>query len=216
MHVRASDELCRRIESDIADGRLLPGDKLDEQSLAKRFSVSRTPAREALLRLANDGLVKFKSRQGAVVASMSPQRAIGMVEILTALEAEAAGLAARRMTEAERMALRAIHRESAPAVRTGDTAGYIKLNTAFHEAIYAGARNAPLADLVTETRLRMRFFRHQSLSLPARLAPSFDEHARIVTAIEAGGEIEARQSMRAHITAGGSLFADMVASIESE
>ncbi|MDN5005562.1 GntR family transcriptional regulator [Bradyrhizobium sp. GCM10027634] len=216
MRARVSDELCRRIENDIADGRLLPGDKLDEQSLAKRFSVSRTPAREALLRLANDGLVKFKSRQGAVVASMTPQRAIGMVEILTALEAEAAGLAARRMTHVERIALREIHRESAPAVSAGETAGYIKFNTAFHEAIYAGARNVPLADLVSETRLRMRFFRHQSLSLPARLALSFGEHTRIVAAIEAGDEIEAQQAMRAHIIVGGSLFADMVASIEAE
>jgi DNA-binding GntR family transcriptional regulator len=216
MRARVSDELCRRIESDIAAGRLLPGDKLDEQSLAKRFSVSRTPAREALLRLANDGLVKFKSRQGAVIASMTPQRAIGMVEILTALEAEAAGLAARRMTDVERMALREIHEQSQSAMRNGDTAGYIKFNTAFHQAIYDGARNAPLADLVTETRLRMRFFRHRSLSRPARLAPSFGEHARIVTAIEAGSEGKAQQSMRAHIVIGGSLFADMVASIQSE
>jgi DNA-binding GntR family transcriptional regulator len=216
MRARVSNELCRRIQSDIVAGRLLPGDRLDEQSLAKRFGVSRTPAREALLRLADDGLVKFKSRQGAVIASMTPQRAIGMVEILTALEAEAAGLAARRMTDVERIALREIHRESASAVRTGDTAGYIKFNTAFHEAIYAGARNVCLGDLVTETRLRMRFFRHQSLSRLARLAASFDEHARVLAAIQAGNEIEAQQAMRAHIAVGGTVFADMVASIEPE
>ncbi|MBR0797367.1 GntR family transcriptional regulator [Bradyrhizobium jicamae] len=216
MRARVSNELCRRIESDIVEGRLLPGDRLDEQGLAKRFGVSRTPAREALLRLADEGLVKFKSRQGAVVASMTPQRAIGMVEILTALEAEAAGLAARRMTDVERTALREIHRESAATVRSGDTAGYIKLNTAFHEAIYAGARNVSLADLVTETRLRMRFFRHQSLSRLARLAASFDEHARVLAAIEAGHELEAQQAMRAHIAVGGTVFADMVASIDLE
>jgi DNA-binding GntR family transcriptional regulator len=216
MRVRVSDELCRRIESDIAEGRLIPGDKLDEQSLARRFSVSRTPAREALLRLANEGLVKFRSRQGATVASMTPQRAIGMVEILTALEAEAAGLAARRMTVAERTGLREIHEQCAQAVHSGNTARYVELNTAFHQAIYAGARNTPLADLVTETRLRMRFFRHQSLSRPARLAASFSEHALIVRAIETGSESDAQQSMRAHIIVGGNLFADMVASIKSE
>jgi DNA-binding GntR family transcriptional regulator len=216
MRARISDHLCRKIESDIASGRLLPGDKLDEQSLAKRFSVSRTPAREALLRLAHDGLVKFKSRQGAVVATMTPQRAIGMVEILTALEAEAAGLASRRMTKAERACLRRIHRKCSSAARAGDTSGYIKFNTEFHEAIYAGARNVPLADLVTETRLRMRFFRHQSLSLRARLAESCEEHARIVAAIEGGHEIEAQQAMRAHIVVGGRVFADMVASIDLE
>ena len=120
------------------------------------------------------------------------------------------------MTDAERAALRKIHRDSEASVRTGDAASYIRFNTAFHEAIYAGARNTPLADLVSDTRLRMRFFRHQSLSRPARLAASFGEHARIVAAIEAGDEIEAQQSMRAHISVGGSVFADMVASIEVE
>ena len=106
--------------------------------------------------------------------------------------------------------------QCAQAGHTGNTARYIELNTAFHQAIYAGARNTPLADLVTETRLRMRFFRHQSLSRPARLAASFGEYALIAKAIETGSESDAQQSMRAHIMVGGNLFADMVASIKPE
>src|SRR5882724_3081245 len=91
MRARTSDALRKEIEDDIEHGRLSPGDKLDEQTLAERFEVSRTPAREALLQLAAAGIVRLVPRQGAVVSSVSPQLAIGMVEVLTALEAEAAG-----------------------------------------------------------------------------------------------------------------------------
>ena len=88
MRARTSDALRREIEDDIEHGRLSPGDKLDEQTLAERFEVSRTPAREALLQLAAAGIVRLVPRQGAVVCSVSPQLAIGMVEVLTALEAD--------------------------------------------------------------------------------------------------------------------------------
>ena len=97
------------LEDDIEHGRLSPGDRLDEQTLATRFEVSRTPAREALLQLAAAGIVRMVPRQGAVVSSVSPQLAIGMVEVLTALEAEAAGLAARRMSDAEKAQLGKVH-----------------------------------------------------------------------------------------------------------
>jgi DNA-binding GntR family transcriptional regulator len=212
MRARVSDDLRRKIEDDIVEGRLVPGDKLDEVSLAQRFSVSRTPAREALLRLAADGLVRFRPRQGAVIASMTPKLAIGMVEALTALEAEAAGLAARRMSIAERSALHDLHFASLSAVKAGDIAAYIGANSSFHAAIYAGARNQYLADQVKQTRLKARFFRHQSLSRPHRLRASWQEHERVLAAIDAGEEMEAREAMRAHIVAGGAVFAEMVVS----
>src|SRR5277367_4781931 len=109
MRARASDALRKKLEDDIERGRLSPGDRLDEQALAERFEVSRTPAREALLQLAAAGIVRLVPRQGAVVSGVSPQLAIGMVEVLTALEAEAAGLAARRMSAAEKAQLTKLH-----------------------------------------------------------------------------------------------------------
>ena len=128
----------RELENDIEHGRLSPGDRLDEQTLAERFEVSRTPAREALLQLAAAGIVRLVPRQGAVVSSVSPQLAIGMVEVLTALEAEAAGLAARRMSSAEKAQLAKLHLASQAAVKRLDSPAYIKNNAAFHAAIYQG------------------------------------------------------------------------------
>jgi DNA-binding GntR family transcriptional regulator len=213
MRVRTSDALRRELEDDIEQGRLSPGDKLDEQSLAARFDVSRTPAREALLQLAAAGVVTLVPRQGAVVSSVSPQLAIGMVEVLTALEAEAAGLAARRMSAAEKAHLGKLHLASQAAVKRQDSAAYIKCNAAFHAAIYEGARNAFLAEQIRTNRLRMRFYHRSSLYQPARLKASFQEHAQVTDAIKSGDETLAQAAMRAHILFGGRVFADLIANL---
>lgn len=213
MRVRTSEALRREIEDDIEHGRLSPGDKLDEQTLAERFEVSRTPAREALLQLAAAGIVRLVPRQGAVVSSVSPQLAIGMVEVLTALEAEAAGLAARRMTSIEKAQLAKLHLASQAAVKRLDSPAYIKNNAAFHAAIYDGARNEFLAEQIRTTRLRMRFYHRSSLYQPARLKASFQEHARVTEAIKSGDEALAQQLMRDHILFGGRVFADLIANL---
>jgi DNA-binding GntR family transcriptional regulator len=213
MRARTSDALRREIEDDIEHGRLAPGDKLDEQTLAERFEVSRTPAREALLQLAAAGIVRLVPRQGAVVSSVSPQLAIGMVEVLTALEAEAAGLAARRMTAVEKAQLAKLHLASQAAVKRLDSPAYIKNNAAFHAAIYDGARNEFLAEQIRTTRLRMRFYHRSSLHQPARLKASFQEHARVTEAIKSGDDTLAQQLMREHILFGGRVFADLIANL---
>ena len=216
MRARTSDTLRREIEDDIEHGRLSPGDKLDEQTLAERFDVSRTPAREALLQLAAAGIVRLVPRQGAVVSSVSPQLAIGMVEVLTALEAEAAGLAARRMSAAEKAQLTKLHQASQAAVKRLDSAAYIKNNAAFHSAIYDGSRNEFLSEQIRTTRLRMRFYHRSSLYQPARLKASFQEHARVMEAIKSGDDTQAQHLMREHILFGGRVFADLIANLGNQ
>lgn len=213
MRGRTSDALRRELEDDIEHGRLSPGDRLDEQTLAVRFEVSRTPAREALLQLAAAGIVRLVPRQGAVVASVSPQLAIGMVEVLTALEAEAAGLAARRMSDAEKAQLDKVHLASQAAAKRLDSPAYIKNNAAFHAVIYQGARNEFLAEQIGLTRRRMRFYHRSSLYQPARLKASWQEHARVVDAIRRGDEAQAQAEMREHVLKGGRVFADLIASL---
>jgi len=213
MRTRTSDALRRELEDDIEHGRLSPGDRLDEQTLATRFEVSRTPAREALLQLAAAGIVRLVPRQGAVVSSVSPQLAIGMVEVLTALEAEAAGLAARRMSDAEKAQLDKVHLASQAAAKRLDSPTYIKNNAAFHAVIYEGARNEFLAEQIRLTRRRMRFYHRSSLYQPARLKASWQEHARVVEAIRGGDEAQAQAEMREHVLKGGRVFADLIASL---
>ena len=213
MRGRTSESLRKELEDDIEAGRLAPGDRLDEQTLAARFEVSRTPAREALLQLAAAGIVKMVPRQGAVVSSVSPQLGVGMVEVLTALEAEAAGLAARRMSDVEKAQLGKLHLASQAAVKKLDSAAYIKHNAAFHDVIYQGARNDYLAEQIRLTRRGMRFYHKSSLDRPARLRASWQEHGRVLEAIRSGDDILAQAMMREHILYGGRVFADMIASL---
>ncbi|MBC7576548.1 MAG: GntR family transcriptional regulator [Tardiphaga sp.] len=213
MRGRTSESLRKELEDDIEHGRLAPGDRLDEQTLAARFDVSRTPAREALLQLAAAGIVRMVPRQGAVVSSVSPQLGVGMVEVLTALEAEAAGLAARRMSDMEKAKLAKLHQASQAAVKRLDSAAYLKHNAAFHDVIYLGARNEYLAEQIRLTRRGMRFYHRSSLNQPARLKASWQEHARILDAIRSGDDVLAQAAMREHILYGGRVFADMIASL---
>src|SRR4029453_2541526 len=96
--MRRAEALRDEIEQDIVTGRLKPGERLDEQSLAARFAVSRTPIREALMQLASTGLVSLQPRRGAFVASLSFKDVIERFEVMAALEGMCGSLAARRIT----------------------------------------------------------------------------------------------------------------------
>src|SRR6059058_5461074 len=88
-----------------------PAVPLDETDIARRFSVSRTPVREALRQLVASGLVEARAHRGAVVAQPSFERLTGMFEAMAELEALCAGLAAERMSATERHGLETIHEE---------------------------------------------------------------------------------------------------------
>lgn len=211
--VRASDTVRERVEREIRQGALRPGDTIDERSLAERFAVSRTPAREAILQLAASGLVTLRPRHGAVIAGMGVQEAIGMMETLVAIEAEAASLAARRMTTSEARALLDLHAEGEAPSRAHGGRAYIEHNARFHEAIYVGARNDYLADLIRNTRRRMSFYHASSLTQRARIASSWDEHGVVARLIADGDPEGAAAAMRDHILSGGQVYADLVAAL---
>src|SRR3979409_138523 len=100
--VARAGELRLQLADEIVRGVLAPGSALDETDIARRFGVSRTPVREALRQLVASGLVEARAHRGAVVAQPSLERLTGMFEAMAELEALCAGLAAERMTAAER------------------------------------------------------------------------------------------------------------------
>src|SRR5258708_11678383 len=81
-----AETIHRRLEADIADGALEPGSRLDEQEIALRFGVSRTPVREAFRLLASDDLVELRGRQGALVRSIGVHTLIEMFQVMGELE----------------------------------------------------------------------------------------------------------------------------------
>jgi DNA-binding GntR family transcriptional regulator len=194
-----AEELRLQLADDIVRGALTPGAALDETELARRFRVSRTPVREAIRQLAASGLIEVRAHRGAVVARPSEQRLIGMFEAMAELEALCAGLAAERMTGAERRVLETAHEEMRTLIHLGDPQRFHELNEAFHGAIYAGAHNGYLAELTLATRARVQPFRRAQFRNLGRLAKSHVEHGEVVTAILRGDRERAAAAMRAHI-----------------
>src|SRR5438128_8060236 len=90
--------LKQSIEDAVIAGEFVPGDRLDEASLAERFGVSRTPIREALLQLGAEGYIEVRPRRGASASVPSAQRLIEMFETMAELEAACRTLGARRLT----------------------------------------------------------------------------------------------------------------------
>ena len=204
-------QLVEQIWQEIEAGRLPPGSHLDERSLGERFGISRTPAREVLLELSAAGLVRFVPRRGAVVLSMSPQETVSMVEVLVALEGEAAALAARRMSGAEREAFARGYAERTRDIVTLPLDNYAEINASFHDAIYAGCQNEFLTAEIKKLRVRLTPYLHTSFVERGRLRSSHEEHLSIMSAIVAADPEAARSAMRNHILNGGNLLADIFA-----
>lgn len=194
-----AEALAQHIADEIVAGRLPPGTPLEELPLAAAHGVSRTPVREALRRLESSGLVETRPRRGAVVARPEPQRLREIFAVMAELEALCAASAARAMPPASRREMDALHRRMAAMVRAGDVGAYRSANVAFHQMLYAGARNGYLAELAQDTRRRLAPFRAAQLEAPDRLLRSHEEHGGIVTAILRGDAEAAAQGVRAHL-----------------
>jgi DNA-binding GntR family transcriptional regulator len=194
-----AQELRLQLADDIVRGPLPPGAPLDETELARRFSVSRTPVREAIRMLAASGLVEVRAHRAAVVARPTAEHLAGMFEAMAELESLCAGYAAERMTGAERRALEDVHEKLRELIQSGDPQRYHEVNEAFHATIYAGAHNAYLAELTLSTRARVQPFRRAQFRILGRLAKSHVEHDRVVQAILRGERVLAAQCMHQHI-----------------
>jgi DNA-binding GntR family transcriptional regulator len=188
-------ELARRIVT----RQIEPGTLLDETMLAAEFSVSRTPVREALRKLASLGLVDQKAHRKAAVKKPDENELAGMFAVMQHLEMLCAGLSAVMMTAAERAELERKHAQMGALVRAGDCEGYTLANETFHSAIYEGTRNSYLAEITTVTRLRLQAFRRAQFTAAGRLADSHAEHGMIIEAILRGERSAAENAMRAHI-----------------
>ncbi|CAN7742413.1 MULTISPECIES: GntR family transcriptional regulator [Rhizobium] len=193
------EQMVRAIADMIVTGEMLPGAKLDEVSLAVRFDVSRTPVREALRELGAMGLVAREPNRSAVVTNVTEAYLHSMFEAMAELEAICARLSAERMTVDERRALELEHRGSMRLVHAGAEEEYSAHNTEFHTRLYRGAHNDHVFEMVTQTRARLAPFRRAQFRLPGRLAKSYEEHGRIVTAIMRADAAAAGQAAYSHV-----------------
>ncbi len=214
MHEKAgakasSEEIVQILEDDILNGRLPPGTKLDEQALANRFNVSRTPVREAIRELSANNLVEVRRNLGATVKTLTAAEVIDMFLVLAELEGLAARLCARRMSIEEIEEARACNRACAEAAANNDYAGFLAANAELHALIQRGARSQFLATEAAKLGKRLAGYR-RAITHPRQMASSLDVHERILSAISAGDEAAAQSAMRAHVDVIAGSAADIV------
>lgn len=215
MRSNGTPSLRDQIEEAIVSGTYRPGDRLEEQSLAEQYGVSRTPVREALRQLQEAGLVDIKPRRGAAVTIVGPSELIHMFEVMGGLEAMAGRLASRRLDEASKKELLDSHEACRAAVNQGSDAYYYE-NERFHMAIYKASGNPFLEEQARALHRRLKPYRRIQLRSLNRIEQSFAEHDRIVTAIVNGNSSEAEQALWDHITIQADRFHDFLAGLSRE
>lgn len=203
-------EICSKLAYEIESGRLSPGSSLDERALAERFSVSRTPVREALAQLAALNLVTVAPRQGVFVTRMTIPQLREMLELLGELEALCARYAARRMDAKEREALLQSVQACFAAAQASDTRQYIRENVNFHGLLHRGARNRYLADQVHSIHRQIRRYRANDFQTRQQMEKSAADHERIAAAIMVADEDAAQAAMEIHVPAGNIGFAEFL------
>ncbi len=188
-----------RIKQAIMSGILTPGEPLVEVPLAEWCQVSRTPIREALTRLEQDGLAQ-RTERGLVVRQSTPGEVIDLYETRVVLESKAAAVAAIRHTPAD---LSFIKRASAAyrQVDPNDVNALVESNREFHRSVWLASHNHSLIDLLE--RLNMHLGRHSltTLQYPGRRETAIQEHDQIVEAIGNRNAEEAARVASQHFTA---------------
>lgn len=174
------------LRDEIISGGLTPGTVLHEVALARSLGVSRGPIREALGRLATEGLVTIRPRRGAVVRALSNEEFIEAYQVREALEMMAVRLAVPKLTAEDLAAIERLIEEMALRGDAGDVKGFFEANTEFHQRFFKVADNHMLAELYRQLRGQIDRHRLRSLELRGDLRRSIAEHRAIVRAAKTG------------------------------
>lgn len=195
----ARDRAYHDLRYRILTGRLAPGTTLLETELAALLSLSRTPVREAAIRLAEEGLIDVRPRHGITVRSLTLNDVRDILDVLSALEIRAVELVARRgLTPAERDQLTQLLDRMERTTRADDIAQWSDLDDDFHSTIALMCRNDRLISTLDEYWAQQ--YRPRMMIVPLRPKPTQSniEHRQIVDALIAGDADAARLAQQNH------------------
>jgi DNA-binding GntR family transcriptional regulator len=200
MNATISENICHQLVEDIITGKIPPGQKLEEQTIAEQYNVSRTPVRDAFRQLVGTGLAISRPHRGVTVANLRLDQINDMYEGLGELEALCCRYSALRMSVLERKQLEVLHEESRPDENRENLEGYSEFNERFHRTIYEGSHNKTLAEITMNLRRKLAPFRRPVFFHgKERIVKSFSEHQLIVDAILASDAEAAFKAMLSHV-----------------
>lgn len=191
--------VIENIRDAILSGDFPAGMRLTELQLADEMGVSRTPIREAIRNLEQEGLVVMIPRRGAYVADVSIHDINEVYEIRTALETLAAGLAAERIEDSEIEEMDKYLIATRTYVSRLDYAKIVEMDTAFHDVIYKASRNKRCMNIISTLRQQITSIRERSMPYPGRLDQMLLEHRAIVDAIAQRDVEKAQMAVKTHM-----------------
>ena len=189
----------QRLKESIVRGEIAGGTKLVETRLAQKLGVSRTPLREAINRLEQDGFVEIIPRRGAFVKTQSLQEILETLELREVLEGLAVRLAARHATPKMIQKMKACFQGFSARNVEGSISSYAHQNIRFHNLIIQASRNRKLIAIIRNLFDQMDMVRLHTIVLPGRARKSLSEHSAIILHIEKGSAQTAEKELRAHI-----------------
>jgi len=194
-----SQRVYEHLRDEILSDRLLPGTELSEVALSKELAISRGPIREAMGRLAAEGLITMRPRRRAEVRSLTPQELIDAYQVREALEVMAVRLAIPRVTEADLSRLEGLIDQMSTHCAAGAVREFFRANVGFHELVVELSGNPKLQEVHHRLEGEIGRFQNRTLALRGSMDDSLTEHRAILAAIRLRDAERAAQLTADHI-----------------
>ncbi|WP_216823749.1 GntR family transcriptional regulator [Mycobacterium rhizamassiliense] len=195
--------VANTLRTAIVDGTLAPGTPLRQDAIARHFSVSAIPVREALRQLESEGWAKVEMNKGATVAPLSADEAREIYEIRAALESLAIGIAIPAHTPASLRHAAALCKAAAAET---DPSLYVARNEAFHLSLYEPAARPQLFEMINALHGRGERYLRLKFGLPSYKGESDREHAALLRAVRQGDIAQAQALVTEHLLGTGELL----------
>ena len=195
------DVAFQKLRQGILRGELLPGQRLMEIQLAEQLGVSRTPVREAIRMLEQDGLAVMIPRRGTVFSKVSGKNLRDVLEVRRALEELAVDLSCARMVEEDFRKMHEANEKFAGTLSGEDITEMAEADEKFHDLIYQASDNMRLLQLEMQMREQMYRFRIEHLKEKSKRERLVEDHNVIIRALEKRDAEAARVAIREHINA---------------
>lgn len=200
-HPSRADEVYQQLKHDIADFRLVPGDRVTETQISERLRVSRTPVRQALFRLQQEGYVDVLFRSGWLVRPFDFDKFDQLYDLRRVIEVEAVNRLCHDDPRTDRTVLRSLARIWLVPLdaRSKDQQQVAEWDEAFHQQLVAATGNAEMLRVHQEVTERIRIVRRLDFTYQNRIDVTYTEHGQIVLAVLEGRSDDAVRLLRAHI-----------------
>lgn len=193
------DVVFHTLREAILKGELKPGERLMELQLAAKLGVSRTPIREAIRMLEQEGLAVTIPRKGAEVAKMTEKDMEDVLQVREALDELAATIACEQMTTEQLDALRNTMREFEEFTKTGNVKMIAEADVEFHDIIYQATGNPKLVNMLNNLREQMYRYRIEYLKDEKNYPMLIQEHSEIVEGLMAKDKAKVSAAMHRHV-----------------